>query len=121
MKFRNDKLIDIYSDLLRKKDDNLSGMIVLLKIMMTVSVSTAACEWFSCMDRQKENIWTSLSHLLLDNVMQICIDDCEVKQFDAEKNVNHWMDIANGVRHIKSTKHYPKKGRLTMVKLLLFK
>lgn len=53
--------------------------------------------------------------------MQICIYDCKVKQFDAEKNAKHSMDIANGVRHIKSTKHYPKKGRLTMVKLLSFK
>ena len=27
------------------------------------------------------------------------LDGCESKQFDAEKNIKHWMDIANGVRY----------------------
>ena len=69
MKFWNHKLIDVYSDLLREKNDNPSGM-VLLEIMITVSASTAACEpGFSCMNRQKTNIQTSLSQSLLDEFM----------------------------------------------------
>ena len=50
-KFQNDKLIDVYSDLLRERG-NLSGMMVLLEIMITVSASTAACErGFSYMNK----------------------------------------------------------------------
>ena len=51
-KFQNDKLIDVYSDLLRERGNNLSGMMVLLEIMITVSASTAACECgFSYMNK----------------------------------------------------------------------
>ena len=35
MKSQNDKLIDVYSDLKRERDNNLAGMMVLLKIMIT--------------------------------------------------------------------------------------
>ena len=83
------------------RDSNLSGLMVLLEIMITVSASTAECECgFSCLNRQKRNIWTSLSQLSLDDVLQICVDSCELKQFDTEKNIKHWMDVTNGVRHI---------------------
>ena len=62
MKSRNDKLKDVYSDLLGESDDNLSGIMVLLVRMITVKASTAACECgFSCMNRQKINIRTSLA------------------------------------------------------------
>ena len=120
MWFRNAKLIDVYSDLMRQRDNNLYGMIVLLEVMITVSASTAACECdFSCMNRQKTNIWTSLSQLSLDDVLRICINGCELKHFDAEKKIKRWMDITNGVRHIQGYKGPSKKERLTMVKLLL--
>ena len=57
IKFRNDKLIDVYSDLLRERDNSLSGMMVLLEIMTTASTSTAAGDsGFSCMNRQKTKI-----------------------------------------------------------------
>ena len=104
MKSRNDKLIHVYSDLLRERDDNLSRMMVLLERMITVSAGTAACErGFSCINRQKINIQTSLPQpVCLDDVLRICIDDCGLKQFEAEKNINHWMDIRNGVRHIQA-------------------
>ena len=89
MKSQNDKLIDVYSDLKRERDNNLAGMMVLLKIMITFNASTAACEHgFSCMKRQKINIHTSLFQLSLD-VLEIYIDGCELKQFDAEKNIKH--------------------------------
>ena len=104
MKSPNDKPIDVYSDLLRERDDNLSRMMVLLERMITVSAGTAACErGFSCINRQKINTQTSLSQpVCLDDVLRICIDDCGLKQFEAEKNINHWMDIRNGVRHIQA-------------------
>ena len=44
MKFRNDKLIHIYSDLLRERDDDFSETMVLFEVMMTVRASTATCE-----------------------------------------------------------------------------
>ena len=88
VKLRNDKLIDVYSDLLRERDNSLSGIIVLFEIMITVSTSTAACKrGFSCFKRQKTNIWTSLSQSLLDDVLRICIDRCELKQLNAENNI----------------------------------
>ena len=70
MKFRNDKLIDVYYDLLRERDSNLSGMMILLEIMITVSASTAAYEHgFSCIKRHKTNIRPSLSQSSLDDVL----------------------------------------------------
>ena len=54
--------------------------------MITVSASTAACECgFSCMNRQKTNIQASLSQSLLDDVLQISINGCELKQFQCWK------------------------------------
>ena len=113
MKSRNDKLIHVYSDLLRERDDNLSRMMVLLERMITVSAGTAACErGFSCINRQKINTQTSLSQpVCLDDVLRICIDDCGLKQFEVEKNINHWMDIRNGARHIQAYEAPSKKRK----------
>ena len=63
-KFRNDKLIDAFSDMLIESDDGFNGMHVLLQIMTTFSASTAACECrFSCMNKQKP-LFEALFHTL---------------------------------------------------------
>ena len=122
MKSRNDKLKDVYSDLLGESDDNLSGIMVLLVRMITVKASAAACECgFSCMNRQKINIRTSLASTIAWCALRICTDDGGLKRFDAEKNSKCWMDITNGVRHFKGTKSHLKNERPTMVKLSSFR
>ena len=45
-RFLTDNVITVYVDLMREKDEDISGMLLLLEIMMTLSSSTAACEGF---------------------------------------------------------------------------
>ena len=118
MKFQNDKLIVVYADLLTERDNNLSGMMVLLEIMIIISASTAACKsGLSCMNRQKINIRTNLSQLSL-HVLRICINDCD----SMLKRISSigWISQMESDT-FKDTKAHLKKERLEMVKLLAFR
>ena len=118
MKFQNDKLIVVYADLLTERDNNLSGMMVLLEIMIIISASTAACKrGLSCMNRQKINIRTNLSQLSL-HVLRICINDCD----SMLKRISSigWISQMESDT-FKDTKAHLKKERIEMVKLLAFR
>ena len=99
-KFRNEKSISVYTDIMQENDDEVRGMLILLQIMMAVSSSTAACErGFSCMNRQKTNLRTCLSHQSLDDIMRIGIDGaCSIEEFEPKKHVESWM--SSGKRHL---------------------
>ena len=111
IKFRNDQIIDVYVDMLRERDHELKGMLVLTEIMMTVSASTASCErGFSCMNKQKTNLRTTLSHSSLDDIMRICIDGKKIQDFEAGRHVDNWMSTTKGVRHVEG--HEPPKKKV---------
>lgn len=100
-KFRKDKIIDVYSNMLLENDKDFEGINVLLDIMMTISSSTAACErGFSCMNRQKTSLRTTLSHSSLDDTMRIGIDGPEISKFNAPFHVSSWEKQSVGSRHI---------------------
>ena len=100
-KFRNDKLVDVFSDMLLESDDDFNGMHVLLQIMMTFSASTAACErGFSCMNKQKTTLRTTLWHSSLYDIMRICTDGKEISNFDPDFHVKSWMNKGTGSKHV---------------------
>ena len=110
-KFRNDKLIDVFSDMLLESDDDFNGMHVLLQIMMTFSASTAACErGFSCMSKQKTTLRTTLSHSSLDDIMGICIDGKEISNFDPDFHVKLWMNRGASSKHVMG--HEPPRKKV---------
>lgn len=112
-KFRNDKLIDVFSDILLENDDDFSGVNLLLQIMMTFSASTAACErGFSCMNKQKTTLRTTLSHSSLDDIMRICINGEEIGKFDSDFHVKSWINKSTGTRHVLGHQQ-PKKVKIT--------
>ena len=97
-KFRADKIIDVYVDMLKENDAVITGMLLLLQIMMTVSSSTAACEHgFSCMNRQMSKLRTHLSHKSLDDIMRINIDGDSMKNFKPRRHVMNWIEKADGL------------------------
>ena len=112
-KFRADKIIDVYVDMLKENDRDVSGMLLLLQIMMTVSSSTAACErGFSCMNRQKSKLRTHLSHQSLDDIMRINIDGDSMENFKPRRHILNWIGNADGFRHVEGHKPPLKKKKL---------
>ena len=109
-RFRTDEVITVYIDMMREKDEDISAMLVLLEIMMTLSSSTAACErGFSCMNLQKTNIRTSLLNQTLDDILRISIDGPPVSQFKASEHVISWNSSSKGKRHLEGHAHPQKK------------
>ena len=112
LKFKNEKLVDIFTDVLREKDEDIKDINILLEIMMTISCSTAACErGFSCMNIQKHNLRTSLSHASLDNIMRIHIDGVPLSKFNPEKHYVSWIKNTPGFRHIDGHQPPTKKRK----------
>ena len=59
--------------------------------MMTFSASTVASErGYSCMNKQKTTLQTTLSHSSLDDIMRICIDGKEISNFDPDFHMKSW-------------------------------
>ncbi|KAI2652236.1 Zinc finger protein 862 [Labeo rohita] len=85
---RGSKLDCLYRDLLSEKPEHLSLILLLVKLMLTLSPSTAICErGFSCMNRVKTTHRTSLQPETLNDCMQLSINGESVESFCPDKVV----------------------------------
>lgn len=67
---RGRKLDCLYTDLFTENPEHLSHILLLVKVMLTVSTSTAICErGFSCMNRVKTSYHTSLQSETLNDAI----------------------------------------------------
>ena len=69
--------------------------------MMTFSASNAACKHgFSCMNKQKTTLQTTLSHSSLDDIMWICIGGKEISNFDPDFHMKSWINKGTASKHV---------------------
>ena len=54
------------------------------------------------MNRQKNELRTSLKLSTLDSIMRISVDGPHLSKFNAKKAVDNWMQNAVGKRHLES-------------------
>ena len=90
---------------MRENDPEIKNISVVIKFMMTISASTAACErGFSCMNRQKTKERCNFTQEALEYIMYINIDGPSVGAFDSSSSLERWVDEANGDRRERSSK-----------------
>ena len=96
------KDLHIFIDILSGNTDDIEGMIILLKIMMTISSSTAECErGFSCMNDEKTSLRTRLSNETLDDILRINVNGLPLDEFSPKPHVQSWINNVKGTRHVK--------------------
>ena len=94
------KDLEIFIDILADVTD-IEGMALLLKIMMTISASTAACErGFSSMNNEKTDLRTRLNNETLDDILRININGKPFEDFNPKQHVQSWLQT-KGTRHLK--------------------
>ena len=85
-------LVDLYGDLIRENPQHLSHILVLVQLLLTISPSTASCErGFSCMNRVKNSQRTCLKNDILNYLMQLSSNGCEVSEYSPDKAVEYWF------------------------------
>uniref|UniRef100_A0A3P8R1F9 C17orf113 probable zinc finger domain-containing protein n=1 Tax=Astatotilapia calliptera TaxID=8154 RepID=A0A3P8R1F9_ASTCA len=98
---RGRKVDCLYRDLLSENPEHLSHILLLVKLMLTLSPSTAICErGFSCMNRVKTTHRTSLHPETLNDCMQLSINGETVESFCPDKSIRFWMFSGKGSRHL---------------------
>ncbi len=98
---RGSKVDCLYRDLLSENPEHLSHILLLVKLMLTLSPSTAICErGFSCMNRVKTTHRTSLQPETLNDCMQLSINGESVESFCPDKAIRFWMFSGKGSRHL---------------------
>ncbi len=100
-----------YSAILRVAPDNLANISTLVKIMMTISSSTAIVErGFSALNRIKTPQRATMSQECLQNLLMVSLNTAEVGEFDADTRIVHnWMSSGKGTKHVHGHKLPEKK------------
>ena len=106
-------LLDLYSDLVKENPQHLQHILVLVQLLLTLSPSTASCErGFSCMNRVKNSQRTCLHNDILNDLMQLSANGCEVDEYSPDKAVEHWFFSGKGTRHLShKTPQRSRNGR----------
>lgn len=93
--------VDVFSNLLASRPDDVKECIVLLDLMMTLSPSTAKCERsFSAMNQLKNSIRSRMSQGSLIDLMRVRSSDVSTKEFAPGPAISHWMLDGKQKRHI---------------------
>ena len=99
--------LGVYQDMVKRCEGTIVQITALLRLMMTVSPSTAACERaFSQMNLCKTSHRSCLTQDNLQHQLRIVIDGPELAKFDPVSSVLYWLKSGN--RHI--THQKPKKA-----------
>lgn len=100
-KRRQDKLFDVYSELLGSAAEEVKNILVLVNIMVTISPSTAECErQFSAMNNIKTALRSSLNQDTLEALMRVKADGPAISEFNPISAIHYWMDSGKGTRHL---------------------
>ena len=103
---------DLYGETLREKDDELENIDILIKLMMTISPSTAACErGFSSMNREEIKSRCNLAQQTLEDMMHINIDGPSLKDYNPLTPLQTWLNEGKGAPHLNHTTGYKKKPK----------
>ena len=95
------KPLDAYSALLQAKPAELASILVLVKMMMTISASTAQCERsFSAMNQLKTNKQTTMSPELLSTRMRVACSSDNLETFDPEPAARFWLSAGKRKRKV---------------------
>ena len=98
---RRSHLLDLYGDLIKENPQHLQHILVLVQLLLTLSPSTASCErGFSCMNRVKNSQRTCLQNDILNDLMQLSANGCDVDEYSPDKAVEHWFFSGKGTRHL---------------------
>ncbi len=95
-------VLSAYTGLIRLAPLNLKHIITLIKIMMTLSVSTAEVErGFSALNRIKTPQRATMSQPCLQNHLMVSMNTAEVGKYDAGTHeINHWLSSGKGPKHV---------------------
>ena len=81
----------------------MTNIIVILKLMLVISTSTAAAEGrFSKLNIEKTSLRTRLDSKTLSNIMRIGTENIPVTKFDSRPIVKQWLMTGKG--HIRGHK-----------------
>ena len=81
----------------------MTNIIVILKLMLVISTSTAAAERrFSKLNIEKTSLRTRLDSKTLSNIMRIGTENIPVTKFDSRPILKRWL--MTGKRHIRGHK-----------------
>ena len=81
----------------------MTNIIVILKLMLVISTSTAAAERrFSKLNIEKTSLRTRLDSKTLSNIMRIGTENIPVTKFDSRPIVKQWL--MTGKEHIRGHK-----------------
>ncbi|XP_062506102.1 zinc finger protein 862-like [Corticium candelabrum] len=102
---RTSPILSVYTDLLKGEfsnpDGDLSNILHLVHIMLTMSPSTAECErQFSGMKIIKANRRCCLQQDTLNDLMRVHCDGPEFQKFDPDPAINAWILGSTGWRHV---------------------
>ena len=103
----NRSVIDAYESLIRNVADldHLIHILPLVKIMLTISPSTAECErGFSQLNRIKTESRTSLKQDTMSSLMRIALDGPMLKDFQPTQSIVKWLNSGKGTKHLKGHK-----------------
>ena len=108
--------LETFTDTVSKPSD-IEGMVILTKIMINFSTSTASCErGFSAINNEITSLRTRLKNETLDDIMRIKVNGHSFDNFRVQAHVNSWME--SGKRHIKGHKRKNNESEVTQAKRL---
>jgi len=92
---------DVYSGLLLSNPPDLKDILVLVKIMMTMSPTTAKLErCFSAMKQAKTHLRSRMDQTTLQLLMRIHDSPLDIDSFDATPVIEHWLNDTKRNRKI---------------------
>ena len=93
-----------------ENDEEICSILILVKLMATISPSTAACERdFCAMNREKTSLRTSLSDGMLRDILRISMNGVSLEEFDSESALEQWLSVAKK-RHLRRHKLTGPRG-----------
>ena len=90
-----------YRHMIKENPESFKNFLCLIKIMMTISLSTAVVErGFSHMNLVKSSTRTLLGNEVLNNLLEVKLNGTSTYDFDPDPSINHWLESGKRKRHI---------------------
>ena len=90
---------------MKESPDNFKNFVSLIKIMMTISMSTAVVErGFSHMNLVKSSTRTLLGDEALNNILEVKLNGPSTNDFNPDPAINIWLDDTKWSRHMNGHK-----------------
>ena len=91
----------VYKNILKEEHASFKNFLSLVKIMMTISMSTAVVErGFSHMNNVKSETRTLLGNEALNNILEVKLNGTSTRDFNPDPAINRWLNDGKGTRHV---------------------